>query len=121
MTITLADSSAIPAYGEIWLADLNPVRGREQRGRRPVLVVSPDRLNRGPLLIAVPFTRTARGTPFHVPVEPPEGGLRDVSYAMCEQVRTLSRERLSRPWGEVSTSTMGEVARRLHLLMPAPS
>jgi mRNA interferase MazF len=112
--------SAPVAYGEVWLADLSPTRGREQEGRRPVLVVSPDRFNRGPLVIAVPFTRTPRGTPLHVAVEPPEGGLRTLSFAMCEQIRALSRERLTRSWGEVSASTMSQVTNRLHLLMPGP-
>ena len=82
--------------------------------------MSPDRFNRGPLVIAVPFTRTVRGTPFHVAVEPPGGGLREVSYAMCEQVRALARVRLLVVWGEVSTPVMQEVVRRLHLLMPVP-
>jgi mRNA interferase MazF len=112
--------SARAAYGEVWLADLSPTRGREQEGGRPVLVVSPDRFNRGPLVMAVPFTRTARGTPLHVAVESPEGGLSTVSFAMCEQVRALPRERLTRPWGKVSASTMSQVSDRLHLLMPAP-
>lgn len=107
-------------YGTVWLADLNPTRGREQRGLRPVLVVSPGRFNRGPLVIAVPFTRTERRTPLHVPVEPPEGGLRATSYAMCDQVRALSRERLLESWGEVTTPTMRAVVGRLHLLMPQP-
>ncbi len=37
-----------PGRGEVWLADLNPTRGHEQAGRRPVLVVSEDLFNRGP-------------------------------------------------------------------------
>ena len=85
-----------------------------------MVLVSPDRFNRGPLVIAVPFTRTVHGTPLHIAVEPPEGGLRDVSYAMCEQVGALARERLVLPWGEVSASSMHEIVGRLHLLMPAP-
>jgi mRNA interferase MazF len=84
------------------------------------LVVSPTRFNRGPLIIAVPFTRTERGTPLHVAVSPPEGGLREVSYAMCEQVRALSRKRLQERWGSAGTATLGRVAARLHALMPEP-
>ena len=57
-----------PARGEVWLADLNPVRGHEQAGRRPVLVVSEDLFNRGPagLAIVLPMTSTLRGIPSHV-------------------------------------------------------
>lgn len=86
-----------------------------------MLVVSPARFNRGPLVIGVPFARTVRRTPLHVPVEPPEGGLRATSYAMCEQVQALARERLLEPWGPVSTAMMRAVTGRLHLLMPRPA
>jgi mRNA interferase MazF len=120
-TAQRAGSGSAPSFpdcGTVWWADLSPTRGREQRGLRPVLVVSPGRFNRGALVIGVPFTRTDRRTPLHVPVEPPEGGLRETSYAMCEQVRALARERLLEPWGLVSTLTMRAVAGRLHLLLP---
>lgn len=67
-----------PNRGEIWLADLNPIRGHEQTGRRPVLIVSTDAFNHGPadLVFVLPLTRTDRGIPIHVPVNPPEGALR---------------------------------------------
>ncbi|HEY3999133.1 MAG TPA: type II toxin-antitoxin system PemK/MazF family toxin [Candidatus Xenobia bacterium] len=67
-----------PLRGEIWLADMDPVRGHEQGGRRPVLVVSVDPFNQGPagLVIVLPMTSRARGIPSHGVVEPPEGGLR---------------------------------------------
>jgi mRNA interferase MazF len=63
--------------GEVWLADLNPTRGHEQAGKRPVAVVSEDRLNNGPagLVIVLPITSTIRPIPSHVVVAPPEGGL----------------------------------------------
>src|SRR3954470_784767 len=66
--------SASPARGEVWMADLDPTVGHEQGRRRPVLIVSHDRLNRGPagLVVAVPITGTARGIATHVPVTPPE-------------------------------------------------
>ena len=66
-----------PGRGEVWLTDLNPTRGHEQAGRRPVLVVSDDLFNRGPagLVIVLPMTSTLRGVPSHVPIDPPEGGL----------------------------------------------
>ena len=67
-----------PARGEVWLADLNPVRGHEQAGRRPVLVVSEDLFNQGPagLAIVLPMTSTIRNVPSHVPVSAPEGGVK---------------------------------------------
>jgi len=109
----------VAARGEIWFADLNPTRGREQRGARPVLVVSADPLNAGPaqLVIVVPLTTTDRNIPVHVRIEPPNGGVRDVSYAMCEAVRSISKDRLDRRWGTVDAETMRRVDDRLRIVL----
>jgi mRNA interferase MazF len=106
--------------GEVWLADLAPTRGNEQTGQRPVLIVSVDRFNQGRarLIVAVPFTTRDRGLPIHVEVRPPDGGLRDVSFAMCEQVRSLAVDRLgSQPFGSVSPEVLRSVEARLRLLL----
>ena len=106
--------------GEVWLAELGPTRGREQAGERPVLVVSADPINQGPadLVVAVPFTTRGRGVPTHVEVRPPDGGLREISFAMCEQVRSLAVERLgSRPFGRVPVTVLDSVENRLRLLL----
>jgi mRNA interferase MazF len=106
--------------GEVWLAELGPIRGREQAGERPVLVVSADPINQGPadLVVAIPFTTRARGIPTHVEVHPPDGGLREISFAMCEQVRSLAVERLgSRPFGRVPATVLSSVENRLRLLL----
>lgn len=107
-----------PARGEVWLADLDPVTGREQAGTRPVLVLSPARFNRGSIVVAAPLTRTERRTPMHVRMEPPEGGLRAPSFVMCEQLRALSHGRLLARWGAVEQETMRAVAARLRRLLP---
>ncbi|HEV3496003.1 MAG TPA: type II toxin-antitoxin system PemK/MazF family toxin [Actinomycetes bacterium] len=106
--------------GEVWLADLGSTRGREQSGERPVLIVSPDPINQGPagLVIAVPFTTRRRAIPTHVEVRPPDGGLRELSFAMCEQVRSLAVERLGpHPFGSVPTAVLDSVALHLRLLL----
>lgn len=66
-----------PRRGEVWFADLNPARGHEQRGTRPVLVFSVDAFNAGPseLVSVLPVTSTIRSVPTHVLVQPSEGGL----------------------------------------------
>jgi mRNA interferase MazF len=105
--------------GEVWLAELGPTRGREQAGERPVLVVSADPINQSAadLVVAVPLTTRRRGVPTHVEVRQPAGGLPDVSFAMCEQLRSLSAERLgSRPFGSVPASVLSSVQDRLRLL-----
>lgn len=106
--------------GEVWLADPRPTRGHQQTGNRPVLIVSADPFNQSPagLVIAVPLTTTRRGLPTHIEVRPPDGGLRDTSFAMCEQLRALSADRLaSRPFGAVSPPVLRAVEDRLQLLL----
>ena len=89
--------------GDIWLVDLGPTRGHEQASVRPSLVISTDLLNRGPTgtVVVLPLTTTWRRVPWHVPVYPPEGGLRQVSYVTCEDVRSISTEHLIQQWGSV--------------------
>ena len=108
-----------PARGEVWLADLNPTRGHEQAGRRPVLVVSEDLFNRGPagLAIVLPMTSTVRDVPSHVPISPPRGGVKSRTAILCEAVRSVSVERLVVRWGAVDRQTMSAVEDRLRILM----
>ncbi len=108
-----------PSRGEVWLADLNPTRGHEQRGRRPVLIISEDIFNKGPaeLVIVLPMTSKIRGIPSHVEVTPPEGGLKSPSAIMCEAVRSISNERLSRRFRKISPTTLAEVEDRLAILI----
>ena len=108
-----------PARGEIWEADLGPTVGREQAGRRPVLIVSDNALNRSPrgLVVVVPVRGTAGGLPTHVPVTPPEGGLTRPSVLMTEQVRSVSKDRLGRRLGEVTQATMVQVDQILRFVL----
>jgi mRNA interferase MazF len=108
-----------PARGEVWLADLNPTRGHEQAGRRPVLVVSEDLFNRGPagLVIVLPMTSTLRNVPSHVPIAPPEGGVRNRTAVICEGIRSVSEDRLVVRWGSVERATMAAIEDRLRILL----
>jgi mRNA interferase MazF len=102
-----------PRRGEVWLARLSPVVGHEQGGTRPVVVLSTDAYNAGPsgLVVVVPLTSRLRGAiPLHVSVDPPEGGLRRPSVALCDAVRSVSQGRLEGRWGEVAPATMERIA-----------
>ena len=108
-----------PARGEIWTVDLSPTRGREQSGARPALVLSADAFNAGPaeLAVVLPLTTKAKGIPFHVEIRPPEGGTSDTSYIKCEDIRSISKERLRDRWGAVSSETLSQVEERLRILL----
>jgi mRNA interferase MazF len=97
------------------MVNLNPVVGHEQGERRPCLVISHDRLNHGPaeLTIVIPITSTPRGIPYHVPVNPPEGGLTNTSYVMCEMIRSVSSGRLVERRGAVRRTTLQQVEAQL--------
>jgi mRNA interferase MazF len=114
---------AAARQGEVWFASLDPVEGHEQAGRRPVLVVSVDQLGTGPsqLAIVVPLTTRDHAQRIHVSLEPPEGGLRDPSWVMPEQVRSIARQRLVERWGQVRPATLDEVIHRVHLLTRSPT
>jgi mRNA interferase MazF len=105
--------------GEIWMFDFNPTRGHEQAGKRPALVVSDDLFNAGPagLVIVLPLTTQSKGVRSHVEVRPPEGGLRKISYIKCEDVRSVSVERMGKRIGAVSPSTLHSVSMRLRILL----
>jgi mRNA interferase MazF len=109
----------LPSRGEIWLVELDPTRGREQRGRRPALVVSADPFNHGPaeLVIVCPVTKVSQAIPSHVPVERSDSGLDHDSWVICEQVRCISRERLDRPIGRAPGPAMERVASLLRVLL----
>jgi mRNA interferase MazF len=108
-----------PARGEVWDADLEPSRGHEQGGKRPVLVVSADPFNQGPsgLVIAIPISSKDKRVRTQVPIEADEAGLRVRSFAKCEAVRSISLERLSRRRGRVLSETMARVSLVLRILL----
>ena len=110
---------AHPARGEIWTVDLDPTRGHEQSGMRPALILSVDLFNQGPadLIVLLPITSQAKGIPFHVAVQPPEGGLKVVSYIKCEDVRSVAKDRLSKRWGTITPQTMTKVEDRIRILL----
>lgn len=108
-----------PERGEVWYADLDPVRGHEQAGHRPVLVVSATAFNAGPagLAIVLPMTTRDRGIPVHVSVDPGEGGVSRQSFIKCEDIRSIDQRRLTSRLGSVSQTTMSMVAASLRTLL----
>ena len=114
--------------GEIYWVEFDPVKGSEQGGLRPALVVQQDIGNQHSLTtVVVAITRTLppRPYPFVVIVEPKESGLPTRSAINCSQIATIQKDEPGsrlRPWpgehevrpvGRLSTQKMAEVNRAL--------
>lgn len=97
------------APGDLVWAELDPVVGREQAGRRPALVVAGrDYLSIvDTLAVVVPVTSIRRGWDNHVPIH--GGDLPQDSWAMTEQVRAVSRDRIVAKAGRTGPSTLTAV------------
>jgi mRNA interferase MazF len=108
-----------PSRGEIWRVDFDPVRGHEQGRARPALIISNDVLNHGAanMVTVIPVTTKARPIRAFLRIDPPEGGLPQTSYLICDQVRTVSKQRLGKRFGVVAPPIVAEVERRLKFLL----
>ena len=109
--------------GEVYWADLVPRSGSEQTGRRPVVVVSHDGFNQAASwqsIIVVPIstsTSQARRGLTVVDIPGGTGGLPKTSYAVCHQVTTLDRAKLTKRIGALPAGVLGEVDEGLKAAM----
>ena len=96
--------------GEIRWADLNPTRGREQSGLRPVLVLSHDVFNeRSGTVIAVALTSQAQRAGFPLTLELTSSRLPKRSWAKISQIRTLAVERIGKRLGRATPEELAQV------------
>ncbi len=101
--------------GEIRWADLNPGRGREQTGLRPVLVLSHDIFNeRSGTVIAVAITSQPQKAGFPLTLELKTGNLPKRSWAKISQIRTLTTERIGKLIGKLSQEELAQVVEGLN-------
>jgi len=104
--------------GEIRWADLNPVRGREQAGRRPVLVVSHDVFNeRSGTVIALAMTSQEPRAGFPLTLESRGAGLPKRSWIKISQIRTLSVDRIGRRLARTSEEELARVLEGLNEIL----
>lgn len=110
---------ARPQQGDVHWADPDPTRGTEQAKPRPFVIVSVDQLNQASLglSLAVPLTRTDFANALHLRIPSSEGGLREDGFAMPEQLRAISHERLSRRLGSLRPKTLEELLKRCRVLL----
>ncbi|HEY3111794.1 MAG TPA: type II toxin-antitoxin system PemK/MazF family toxin [Chloroflexota bacterium] len=104
--------------GEIYWADLGPLRGHEQGGTRPVLVLSHDIFNaRSGTVIAMAITSQPQRAGYPLTWRIPPGTLPRESWAKISQVRTLSTERLGGRLGRLDDGQMVELVEGLQELI----
>ncbi len=101
--------------GEVFWATLTPRSGSEQRGRRPVIIVSHDAFNQAATwrsVIVVPISTSdaqAKRGPTAIPLPAGVAGLRRFSVAVCHQVTTIDRAKLSDRLGRLSDDVLVRV------------
>ena len=103
--------------GDIYLANLNPYKGSEQGGKRPVIIIQNNVGNHySPTVIVTAVTSRffkKRALPTHVPLDNEE--LEKNSLALLEQIRTIDKSRLIRKIGRVPEEKMKEIGAAIHV------
>jgi mRNA interferase MazF len=101
--------------GEIRWADLNPVRGSEKAGQRPVLILSQDIFNeRSGTVIAMAITSQPQRAGFPLTLELESKGLPKQSWVKISQIRTLAVERIDKRIGRASPEEIAQVIEGLN-------
>ncbi len=96
--------------GEVRWADLNPVQGHEQGGKRPVLILSQDVFNqRSGTVIALAITSQKQNIGFPLTLELTSCTLPKQSWVKIGQIRTLSTKRIGRKLGQVNPEELDQV------------
>jgi mRNA interferase MazF len=96
--------------GDIWWANLDPVRGHEQAGTRPVLIISHDVFNeRSGTVIALAMTSQPPSAGYPLTYALADGTLAKPSWVKISQIRTLSIQRLSNRAGSVDPEDLADI------------
>ena len=101
--------------GDIVWANLNPVKGHEQAGQRPVLILSPEIFNaRSGTVIAMALTSQPQRAGFPLTMEVASVALPKPTWVKISQIRTLSVERLGKRIGHVSDDELSQILEGLN-------
>lgn len=105
--------------GEIWFVDLNPAKGSEQSGKRPVVIVSGDTLNDAlPIIIVVPVSSKIKSYPTCVLLLADKtNGLPKDSEAIPFQIRAIAKKRLTKRIGRITEKELREILKGLFLVL----
>jgi mRNA interferase MazF len=108
-----------PSRGEIWVVELHSVRANDARAIHRALVVSVNELNHGAAGIAtvLPMSDVDQRIATHVKVAAGEAMLARDGFVKCEEVRSVSIERLTKRVGAVRAETLATVMRNVGVLL----
>jgi mRNA interferase MazF len=102
--------------GEIWLANLDPTKGSEQAGTRPIIIFQENTISKfTSTIITIPLTTNLRrvALPSCLLVSSGQGGLNQDSVALCHQLRVLDKTRLIKRLGQLDINTIAELERTI--------
>ena len=105
--------------GEIWYANLNPTKGSDQAGHRPVVIISGDLLNAHlPIVICCPLTTQIKNYKGNLVLEPsPENGLKERSEVFTFHIRSISKERCVQKIGRIPNKDLKEIRKALEEIL----
>jgi len=120
----MGSNGRLPRRREIWWTDFVPTTGREITKERPAVVLSANELqdsDRG-MVIVVPCSTRKREFPSHVELTPAHSRMKEITYAMCEQIRSVDLQRLKRCVGEIdSDEVVRAIENRVAALLELPT
>lgn len=105
--------------GEIWFANLNPIKGQEQAGIRPVVIISGNLLNTYlNIVICCPLTTKIKNYKGNVVLQPSsKNKLKQASEILTFHVRSLSKERLIKKMGEINSTEIIKIKQTINEIM----
>jgi mRNA interferase MazF len=105
--------------GEIWYANLNPIKGQEQAGIRPVVIISGNLLNTYlNIVICCPLTTKIKNYKGNVVLQPSnENKLNQASEILTFHIRSISKERLTKKIGDISNEELKHIKQTLNEIM----
>ena len=114
-------SAANLRRGQLWMVDWSPGRGSEQLGRRPALIIQTDAANTNnnyPNTIVLTLSTKGHPVTSHVEVTPTAtNGLQAISFIKCEQIMTISKQRLDTFLGVLDPADLARVASALRKVL----
>lgn len=102
--------------GEIWYASLNPAKGSEQQGHRPVVIISGNVLNTYlEIVIVCPLTSKIKNYKGNIILSPDKkNGLQERSEVLAFHIRSISKARMVKKLGSISPKELEQIKRGLN-------